>query len=80
MGVVLREPAGLEIRAFTYVAGPGNPNFLGPEPLEAMASQIRRARGKSGANVDYVLRLAAALREIDGADPHVQTLADRLSG
>ena len=77
---MLCEPAGLEIRAFSDEAGPGNPNFLGPGSLEDMASQIRGARGKSGANVEYVLRLAEALREIDGADPHVETLADRLAG
>ena len=61
------------------MAGPGNPNFLGPAALAVMAAQVRNARGKSGANADYVLRLADALAEIGGADDHVSDLAARLA-
>lgn len=64
--------------ALVYVAPSGNPNFLGPAPLEEMARQIRGARGKSGTNAEYVLRLAAALRELDAHDEHVFSLAARL--
>ena len=35
-----------------------------------MVEQIRRAVGPSGANIEYVLRLAAALAELGIADPH----------
>lgn len=61
--------------ALVYVAGPSNPNYLGPAPLDAIAEQVRRSRGPSGENAEYVLRLAAALREIGGEDPHVEALA-----
>jgi cation transport regulator ChaC len=74
--VVLRERPS--VRALVYVAGPGNPNFLGPAPLEEMAAQVRSAGGKSGANAEYVLRLAAALAELGGVDAHVARLAARL--
>ena len=76
--VTLREGAGLEIRALTYVAGPGNPNFLGPAPFEEMVAQMARARGQSGPNTEYVVRLAESLREIDVPDPDVERLADGL--
>lgn len=77
--VRLREPAA-RVAALVYVAGPRNPNFLGPAPLEEMAAQMRTARGKSGANSEYVLRLASALREIDGEDEHVVRVAAEVSG
>jgi cation transport regulator ChaC len=66
-------------RGRTYVATPENPNYLGPAPLEAIAAQVRASHGPSGANIDYVLRLAEALRAIGAEDAHVFDLA-RLLG
>jgi glutathione-specific gamma-glutamylcyclotransferase len=57
-----------------YVATPANPNWLGDAPLAAMARQVLRARGPSGSNLEYVLRLAGALRELRADDPHVFAL------
>jgi cation transport regulator ChaC len=76
--VRLRCPTA-RVAALVYVAGPTNPNFLGPAPLDEMAAQMRTARGKSGANAEYVLRLASALREIGGEDEHVTEVAARLT-
>jgi cation transport protein ChaC len=73
--VALREPDGHHVDALTYVAGPDNPNFLGPAPLDEMLAQMRNARGKSGPNAEYVLRLAESLRALDTPDPHVDHLA-----
>jgi cation transport regulator ChaC len=39
-----------------------------------VASVVRRARGKSGPNIEYALRLAAALRQLDVHDPEVFAL------
>lgn len=64
--------------ALVYVAQAGNPNFLGPAPLGEMVAQIRRARGKSGSNAEYLLRLAGALRELDVEDEHVFDLAEQV--
>lgn len=47
-----------------YLATSGNPNYLGPESLSAIARQVRASSGPSGENLEYVLRLADALREI----------------
>ncbi len=55
----------------TYIATPANPNYLGPAPLEEIAAQVLASRGPSGDNREYVLRLAASLREIGATDPHV---------
>jgi cation transport regulator ChaC len=62
-----------------YIATPENPNYLGPAPLAAIAAQVRASAGPSGGNIDYVLKLAMALRAIDAADAHVFELARLVS-
>jgi cation transport protein ChaC len=70
-----RREAGL-----VYVATAANPNYLGPAPLAEIAAQVRRSRGPSGSNREYVLRLAGALREGGAQDEHVFALARLLDG
>ena len=36
-----------------------------------MVQQILQCTGPSGRNVDYVMELAAALRQLNAIDPHV---------
>ena len=60
--------------ALVYVANETNPEWLGPAPPEVIAAQVRASRGPSGANDEYVRRLAAALREIGADDPHVSAI------
>jgi cation transport regulator ChaC len=67
-----REPP--ELRAVVYVAGPSNPHYLGPAPLEEIAAVVRSARGPSGSNRDYVRLLAEALFQAGEHDPHVAEL------
>lgn len=59
-----------------YLATAANPYFIGPEPLEATADIVRRARGPSGGNADYVLELERALAAMGAADPEVSALAE----
>jgi len=61
-----------------YVAARDNPAFLGPGQPGTLAEHIRTARGPSGRNRDYLLRLAEALREIGEDDPHVFELEREL--
>lgn len=65
---------GLLREALIYVATPDNPSYAGPAPLPAIAAQVRSAHGPSGSNVEYVLRLADALRQMSAADEHVFAL------
>ncbi|HYB99234.1 MAG TPA: gamma-glutamylcyclotransferase [Candidatus Limnocylindrales bacterium] len=63
--------SGARLLATAYVAEPSNPHYLGDASLPRIASQIAGCRGPSGANVDYVLELAAALRRLGVHDQHV---------
>lgn len=72
-------PGGALSDVLMYVAGPDNPEFLGPAPLPEIAAQVRRSRGPSGENVEYVLRLAEALRAMGAEDDHVFGLAALLT-
>ena len=74
----LPERPGETLSALVYWAGSHNDEYLGPAPLHEMAAQIREAHGPSGANVEYVLRLRDALRELGAADAHVEELAATL--
>ncbi len=64
--------------AITYFAEAGSEHYLGPAPLMAMAEQIAASRGPSGTNTEYVLRLAAALRELGCERDEVFELERRL--
>ena len=59
------------IAAHTYIAPTGNFAYLGPAPMSDIARQIHQCHGPSGANRDYLLQLAAALRAIEVHDAHV---------
>lgn len=61
-----------------YIAPQGNHAFLGPAPPQEMVAHIQRSAGPSGRNRDYVLELAAALRELGAHDEHVFDLERRL--
>ena len=73
------EPGAERRSAIVYVATPDNPNYLGPASFGELAAQVRQARGPSGGNLEYVLRLAAALREHGLEDAHVFELEQRVS-
>jgi cation transport protein ChaC len=74
------ELAGGEVvEALVYVATAENEEFLGEASLEEIAAQVRASHGPSGSNVDYVLRLAEALREHQASDEHVEALARLLT-
>ena len=60
--------------ACTYVAVPENAEYLGSSSMRVMADQIMSSSGPSGTNVEYLMRMAAALRHMGVVDPHVSAL------
>ena len=60
-----------EVVGTTYVAGEDNHAFLGDAEAAAIVAQIRRCRGDSGSNLEYVFELARALRDLGIEDPHI---------
>lgn len=54
-----------------YIATEDNAAFLGPATEAEIARHIAASEGPSGPNRDYLLHLAAALRELGADDPHV---------
>lgn len=54
-----------------YVAPEGNKHWLGPAPVEEIAAQVSTAVGPSGANVEYVVELAKAMRAMGVDDAHL---------
>jgi len=71
--VEVLSPEGETVRALLYTANPSNPHFYLPAPEEA-ARIIATAVGPSGANVDYLLNLAAWLERNKLEDAHVEEL------
>ena len=62
---------GEQAEGLVYIATAENAAFLGPAPEAEIARHIAASSGPSGANRDYLLQLAAALRELDAHDGHV---------
>ncbi|WP_313913272.1 gamma-glutamylcyclotransferase [Tahibacter sp.] len=71
---------GSHAQGVVYVANPGNEAYLGPADEDEIARHIARARGPSGENRDYLLALAAALRELGSDDAHVFGIERELRG
>ncbi len=61
-----------------YIASSDNAAYLGEASEAAIARQIADSHGPSGANSDYVLMLAEALRELDEYDAHVFAIESHL--
>lgn len=78
--VTVRLDGGDTVRALTYIGAPDNPHFLGAAPAGQMLEQIQASEGPSGHNRDYVLNLAATLRQMNLSDADIEALAAALSG
>lgn len=59
------------VEGLVYLAGPDNEAFLGPASEKEIAAHIHQSHGPSGPNSEYLLQLAASLRELNAEDPHV---------
>jgi len=63
-----------------FMATPTNDQWLGAAPLEDIAEQVVHSSGKTGHNVEYVLKLAAWSRSVlpDIIDDHLFELEKRI--
>ena len=61
-----------------YIATEDNEAFLGHAPDADIARQIAGASGPSGANSEYLLRLADSLRKLGADCPHTFAIEDHL--
>lgn len=68
------------VEGIVYIAAKDNAAFLGHAPDEIIARQIAQSHGPSGANADYVLQLANALRSLNEVDEHVFAIEALLRG
>ncbi|KAI1895484.1 hypothetical protein AGOR_G00106740 [Albula goreensis] len=57
-----REEGHLPHLALVYIATCDNPIYLGPASPEEIAAQISTCKGKTGHNIEYLLRLAEFMR------------------
>ena len=71
---------GDRAEGIVYIASRDNEAYLGPAPLPKLAAQIKSSAGPSGANLDYVMDLADALRRLDIHDDHVFELEKLVNG
>jgi len=71
---------GRRVTATVYIAPEDNHAFLGPASLQEIAAHIDDSHGPSGANRDYLLRLAGSLRRLNIIDEHVFALEALLQG
>lgn len=62
---------GTTEEGLVYIATPENEAFAGQASDNEIARRIAASHGPSGPNRDYLLDLAAALRELDAEDAHV---------
>lgn len=76
--VELHAADGAVLPGLVYLASADNENYLGPASADVIVAQIDRARGPSGPNDEYLLRLEHWLREAGEHDPHVFELAGLL--
>lgn len=69
---------GSSVEGLVYIATETNEAWLGPAPVAEMARHIAASEGPSGANRDYLLHLADALRRMGEDDPHVFAIEKQL--
>lgn len=63
-----------EVAALCYMANRCHPQYTGPLGMERQAHLVRRGRGASGRNIDYVVNTVEHLRDCGVSDPLLERL------
>ena len=66
---------GRTVPALVYLADRKHRQFAGKLPLAEAASLVRRGRGATGTNLDYVLNTVAHMGDLGLQDPALEALA-----
>jgi len=66
---------GRTVPALVYLADRKHRQFAGKLPLATAASLVRRGRGATGTNLDYVLNTVAHMGDLGLHDPALEALA-----
>ena len=66
------------INVLTWMAVPGNPSWVGEEPLAVVARLIASRHGPSGSNREYLMRLHLAFNELGILDPYIKALTEQV--
>ncbi|MDZ4792326.1 MAG: gamma-glutamylcyclotransferase [Hyphomicrobiales bacterium] len=72
--IVLLNGGGKTVKALTYLVNRRHQQYAGCLPISLQADIVRRARGKSGRNMDYVLNTILHLRELGIRDVGLERL------
>jgi cation transport protein ChaC len=76
--VTLARPHGAstdpEVRAMTFIAERAHPAFAGDLPLARQARLVRKAKGLTGLNLDYVLNTASHLAALGIRERRIERL------
>lgn len=67
-----------KVRALCYLVDRVHRQYAGQLPLEVQTQLVRRSRGRSGANIDYVVNTVRHLRECGIFDRKLELLVRRL--
>ena len=76
--IILKTEDAPEVRALCYMVNRHHRQYAGALPLEVQARLVRRGRGRSGINIDYVVNTVRHLRECGIFDRRLEALVNRL--
>jgi glutathione-specific gamma-glutamylcyclotransferase len=76
--VTLTNEGHREVQALCYMVNRHHRQYAGQLPLEEQARLVRRSRGRSGINIDYVVSTVRQLRQCGIFDRRLEALITRL--
>jgi cation transport protein ChaC len=78
--ICLKLPEPVIAHALCYMVNRRHPQYAGELPVAVQAGLVRRSRGRSGKNTDYVVNTVRHLRECGIVDRRLERLMPMLGG
>jgi cation transport protein ChaC len=72
--VTLADAGASQVRALCFLVDSTHPQYAGKLPITEQARLVRRGRGRSGANTDYVANTVSHLAELGFDEPTLRRL------